>query len=544
MSDLLISLAKNWAEHDPDTKTKQQVLDLIKDNDIDKLTSLFSGDLEFGTAGLRSEIGPGQSRMNRAVVIRATYGLCQYLLNKYPNKKPKLIVGNDARHLSDQFAQDVCGVAVSLGLEVFRLPSNLPTPVLAFGVRHIGADAGVMITASHNPPQDNGYKVYDHLGAGIIPPMDKEIAQLIKSAPMADEIKLGAGWNKIDITKQYQQRAAQLVTNNYGQIKVAFTPMHGVGQETFDACIKEAGFNPSINVAEQTKPDPDFPTVSFPNPEEPGAMDLLLALAQTIDADVAIANDPDADRCAVAVPEKGNWKVLSGDELGFLLAWWMIEKSKLTNVPLRGQMVASIVSSSLVPKMAQAHGLKGASTLTGVKWMGHLDELIFGYEEAIGYCTDPDFVRDKDGITAALRVVEMISYLKQNNNSVTGILNEIYQEFGVHLTKQLSFRFASVSEAIKITQKLISDSPTKIGEFNVEKVENMNDGIDGLPPTSGIRLTTKNGRIIVRPSGTEPKLKCYLEVITKPGNPQTNQAIAIQELDSLAKSVHQLLTTI
>ena len=539
-----MSLAQNWAEHDPDSTTKKQVLDLIKNNDIDKLTSLFSGDLEFGTAGLRSEIGPGQSRMNRAVVIRATYGLCQYLLNKNPGKKPKLIVGNDARHMSDQFAQDVCGVAISLGLEVFRLPSKLPTPVLAFGVRHIGADAGVMITASHNPPQDNGYKVYDHLGAGIIPPMDKEIAQLIKSAPMADEIKLASGWNEIDITTQYHQRAAQLVNNNYGQIKVAFTPMHGVGQDTFDACMREAGFNPSINVAEQTKPDPDFPTVSFPNPEEPGSMDLLLALAQKIDADVAIANDPDADRCAVAVPENGKWKVLSGDELGFLLAWWLIEKSKLTYVPLHGQMVASIVSSSLVPKMAQAHGLKGASTLTGVKWMGHLDELIFGYEEAIGYCTDPEFVRDKDGITAALRVVEMISYVKQNNNSVTGILNEIYQEFGVHITKQLSFRFASVSEAIKITQKLISDSPTKIGEFNVEKVEDMNNGIDGLPPTSGIRLMTKNGRIIVRPSGTEPKLKCYLEVITKPGNPQTNQAIAIQELDSLAKSVHQLLTTI
>ena len=544
MSENLISLAKNWAEHDPDSTTKKQVLDLIKNNNIDKLTSLFSGDLEFGTAGLRSEIGPGQSRMNRAVVIRATYGLCQYLLNKNPGKKPKLIVGNDARHMSDQFAQDVCGVAISLGLEVFRLPSKLPTPVLAFGVRHIGADAGVMITASHNPPQDNGYKVYDHLGAGIIPPMDKEIAQLIKFAPMADEIKLASGWNEIDITTQYHQRAAQLVNNNYGQIKVAFTPMHGVGQETFDACMKEAGFNPSINVEQQTKPDPDFPTVSFPNPEEPGSMDLLLALAQKIDADVAIANDPDADRCAVAVPENGKWKVLSGDELGFLLAWWLIEKSRLTYVPLHGQMVASIVSSSLVPKMAQAHGLKGASTLTGVKWMGHLDELIFGYEEAIGYCTDPEFVRDKDGITAALRVVEMISYIKQNNNSVTGILNEIYQEFGVHLTKQLSFRFASVSEAIKITQKLISDSPTKIGEFNVEKVEDMNNGIDGLPPTSGIRLMTKNGRIIVRPSGTEPKLKCYLEVITKPGNPQTNQAIAIQELDSLAKSVHQLLTTI
>ena len=401
-----------------------------------------------------------------------------------------------------------------------------------------------MITASHNPPRDNGYKVYDHLGAGIIPPMDKEIAQLIKSAPMADEIKLASGWSEIDITTQYHQRASQLVNNNYGQIKVAFTPMHGVGQDTFDACMKEAGFNPSINVAEQTKPDPNFPTVSFPNPEEPGAMDLLLALAKKIDADVAIANDPDADRCAVAIPEKGNWKVLSGDELGFLIAWWLIQKSKLTNVSLKGQMVASIVSSSLVPKMAKANGLKGATTLTGVKWMGHLDELIFGYEEAIGYCTDPEFVRDKDGVTAALRIVEMFSYLKQDNTSAEEILNSIYEEFGVHLTKQLSFRFDSVAKAKEITSKLISNSPTKIGEFSVEKVDDMNKGIDGLPPSSGIRLLTKNGRIIVRPSGTEPKLKCYLEVTTLPGNPHENRVIAKKELDSLAESVHQLLTTI
>ena len=544
MSNELIAVAQNWASHDPDLKTKKQVEELIANNNIEKLSELFAGDLEFGTAGLRAEIDAGQSRMNRAVVIRATFGLCQYLISKNPGKKPKLIVGNDARHMSDQFAQDVCGVATALGLEVFRLPTKLPTPVLAFGVRHIGADAGVMITASHNPPRDNGYKVYDHLGAGIIPPMDREIAQLIKSAPMADEIKLANGWNEIDITTQYHQRASQLVNNNYGQIKVAFTPMHGVGQDTFDACMKEAGFNPSINVTEQTKPDPNFPTVSFPNPEEPGAMDLLLALAKKIDADVAIANDPDADRCAVAIPEKGNWKVLTGDELGFLIAWWLIQKSKLTNVSLKGQMVASIVSSSLVPKMAQANGLKGATTLTGVKWMGHLDELIFGYEEAIGYCTDPEFVRDKDGVTAALRIVEMFSYLRQDNTSAEEILNSIYEEFGVHLTKQLSFRFNSVAKAKEITSKLISNSPTKIGEFSVEKVDDMNKGIDGLPPSSGIRLLTKNGRIIVRPSGTEPKLKCYLEVTTMPGNPQENRAIAKKELDSLAESVHQLLTTI
>jgi phosphomannomutase len=544
VSKELIAVAQNWASHDPDLKTKKQVEELIANNNIEKLSELFAGDLEFGTAGLRAEIDAGQSRMNRAVVIRATYGLCQYLVSKNPGKKPKLIVGNDARHMSDQFAQDVCGVATALGLEVFRLPSKLPTPVLAFGVRHLGADAGVMITASHNPPRDNGYKVYDHLGAGIIPPMDKEIAQLIKTAPMADEIKLANGWNEIDITTQYHQRASQLVNNNYGQIKVAFTPMHGVGQETFDACMKEAGFNPSINVTEQTKPDPDFPTVSFPNPEEPGAMDLLLALAKKIDADVAIANDPDADRCALAIPEKGNWKVLSGDELGFLIAWWLIQKSKLTNVSIKGQMVASIVSSSLVPKMAKANGLKGATTLTGVKWMGHLDELIFGYEEAIGYCTDPEFVRDKDGVTTALRIVEMFSYLKRDNTSAEDVLNGVYEEFGVHLTKQLSFRFDSVAKAKEITSKLISNSPTKIGEFSVEKVDDMNKGIDGLPPSSGIRLLTKNGRIIVRPSGTEPKLKCYLEATTLPGNPHENRVIAKKELDSLAESVHQLLTTI
>jgi phosphomannomutase len=273
-------------------------------------------------------------------------------------------------------------------------------------------------------------------------------------------------------------------------------------------------------------------------------MDLLLALAKNIDADVAIANDPDADRCAVAIPEKGNWKILSGDELGFLIAWWLIQKTKLTNTSLKGQMVASIVSSSLVPKMAQANGLKGATTLTGVKWMGHLDELIFGYEEAIGYCTDPDFVRDKDGVSAALRIVEMFTYLKNDNTSAEEILNSIYEEFGVHLTKQLSFRFDSVAKAKEITSKLISNPPSRIGEFSLEKVEDMNKGIDGLPPSTGIRLLTKNGRIIVRPSGTEPKLKCYLEVTTLPGNPQENRAIAKKELDSLAESVHQLLTTI
>ena len=541
MSDV-IQIAKSWAEHDPDSNTKNQILQLINENNLVELNKIFSGELEFGTAGLRAEIGPGQSRMNRAVVIRATYGLCQYLIKKYPNKKPKLIVGNDARHMSDEFALDVCQVAASLGLEVFKLPSKLPTPVLAFGVRHLKADAGVMITASHNPPLDNGYKVYDEFGAGIIPPMDKEIASLIKLAPYANEIKKSDNYKQIDLVDEYVERISKVISNKFGDLKVAYTPMHGVGQETFDKCMNKVGFSKSIDVAEQTNPDPNFPTVSFPNPEEKGAMDLLLNLAKTKNADIAIANDPDADRCALAVKDKGNWKVLNGDEIGFLITWWIIKKAKLENRKLTGKIAASIVSSSLVPKMAKNNLLTGTTTLTGVKWMGHIENLIFGYEEAIGYCVDPEFVRDKDGVATALLLVELFSYLKSQNLEALDILNEIYEDYGVHLTKQVSFRFDSVEKAKEITLKLTSDAPKEIDEFVIEKVEDMNKGIENLPPSSGVRLTFNNGRMIIRPSGTEPKLKCYMEVFTSAGDAAINLEKANQRINKLAEKMHELLS--
>lgn len=541
MSDV-IQIAKSWAEHDPDSNTKNQILQLINENNLVELNKIFSGELEFGTAGLRAEIGPGQSRMNRAVVIRATYGLCQYLIKKYPNKKPKLIVGNDARHMSDEFALDVCQVAASLGLEVFKLPSKLPTPVLAFGVRHLNADAGVMITASHNPPLDNGYKVYDEFGAGIIPPMDKEIASLIKLAPYANEIKKSDNYKQIDLVDEYVERISKVISNKFGDLKVAYTPMHGVGQETFDKCMNKVGFSKSIDVAEQTNPDPNFPTVSFPNPEEKGAMDLLLNLAKTKNVDIAIANDPDADRCALAVKDKGNWKVLNGDEIGFLITWWIIKKAKLENRKLTGKIAASIVSSSLVPKMAKNNLLTGTTTLTGVKWMGHIENLIFGYEEAIGYCVDPEFVRDKDGVATALLLVELFSYLKSQNLEALDILNEIYEDYGVHLTKQVSFRFDSVEKAKEITLKLTSDAPKEIDEFVIEKVEDMNKGIENLPPSSGVRLTFNNGRMIIRPSGTEPKLKCYMEVFTSAGDAAINLEKANQRINKLAEKMHELLS--
>jgi phosphomannomutase len=541
MSDV-IHLAKSWAEHDPDANTKNIILKLIEDNNLVELNKIFSGDLEFGTAGLRAEIGPGQSRMNRAVVIRATYGLCQYLIKKYPNKKPRLIVGNDARHMSDEFAVDVCQVAASLGLEVYKLPTKIPTPVLAFGVRHIKADAGVMITASHNPPLDNGYKVYDEFGAGIIPPMDKEIASLIKLAPFANEIEKSDNYKQIDLVEQYVERISQVISNKYGDLKVAYTPMHGVGQETFDRCMKKVGFSKSFDVLEQTKPNPDFPTVSFPNPEEKGAMDLLLALAKSKNADIAIANDPDADRCALAVKDKGNWKVLTGDEIGYLITWWILKKAELENKKLSGKIAASIVSSSLVPKMAKNNLLTGTTTLTGVKWMGHIENLIFGYEEAIGYCVDPEFVRDKDGVATALLLVELFSYLKRQNLEATDILNEIYEDYGVHVTKQVSFRFDSVEKAKDITIKLTTNAPKEIDEFVIEKVEDMNKGIDNLPASSGVRLTFNNGRMIIRPSGTEPKLKCYLEVFTSAGDVAINLEKANQRINKLAEKMQELLS--
>lgn len=541
MSDV-IQIARSWAEHDPDSNTRNQIIKLINENNLVELNKIFSGDLAFGTAGLRAEIGPGQSRMNRAVVIRATYGLCQYLIKKYPNKKPKLIVGNDARHMSDEFALDVCQVAASLGLEVYKLPTKLPTPVLAFGVRHIKADAGVMITASHNPPLDNGYKVYDEFGAGIIPPMDKEIASLIKLAPYADEISKSDNYKQIDLVDEYVERISKVISNKYGDLKVAYTPMHGVGQETFDKCMQKVGFSKSINVSEQTNPDPNFPTVSFPNPEEKGAMDLLLDLAKSKNSDIAIANDPDADRCALAVKDKGNWKVLNGDEIGFLITWWIIKKAELENRKLSGKIAASIVSSSLVPKMAKNNLLTGTTTLTGVKWMGHIENLIFGYEEAIGYCVDPEFVRDKDGVATALLLVELFSYLKSQNLEALDILSEIYEDYGVHVTKQVSFRFDTVEKAKEITLKLTNNAPKEIDEFVIEKVEDMNKGIDNLPPSSGVRLTFNNGRMIIRPSGTEPKLKCYMEVFTSAGDAAINLEKANQRINKLAEKMHELLS--
>ena len=511
----LFDKANNWLLNDPDPKTQKELKELIASAQTEKaalneLESRFSGFLEFGTAGLRAELGAGESRMNRAVVRRATAGLCDYLLEKNSSPPPVLIVANDARFMSEEFANEVCAVASTKGLKVLQLPSKTPTPLLAFTVKHLAADAGVMITASHNPPRDNGYKVYDHFGAGIISPVDKEILFHINNQPAVISIDPKQNWQQIDTRVEYLAQLKKLVPKiEDTAMKIAYTPMHGVGRDLFMSAVKNLNLTNVFIVNEQSDPDPTFKTVEFPNPEEPGATDLLMALAQNVEAELAIAHDPDADRCAVGVKNKNDWQLLSGDELGILLAWWIMQK---TNTEKNSVFSATIVSSGLVPKMAKQLGFSGQTTLTGMKWAGHIENLVFGYEEAIGYCVDPAAVRDKDGISAALIVIQLMDWAKRQNKSFFTILDEIYEEFGLHLTKQVSVRLREVNTAKEKLREIIADPPKQIADENVTAVYDMSNGFEGLAGASGIYLQLDQARVIIRPSGTEPKIKCYLEV--------------------------------
>jgi phosphomannomutase len=515
MTDLF-EKAKRWAQNDPDEKTKLELNSLLIQAQNNKtaladLESRFSGFLEFGTAGLRAEIGAGESRMNLAVIRRATAGLCEYLRENSNHQSPVLIVGNDARWMSEEFATEVCRVAASFGVIVKQLPSKVPTPLVAYTVKKLKADCGVMITASHNPPKDNGYKVYDHFGAGIIPPVDEMISNHIAQQNENIKLDLSATWEQIDTRPQYLERLKEFVPKiEHRDLKIAYTPMHGVGLDLFMQSMQNLQMSEVFVVSEQAQPDPTFKTVLFPNPEEPGATDLLLALANKVDADLAIAHDPDADRCAVGVKYQNTWRMLKGDELGILLAWWLMQKP---NGKASDVYCTSLVSSSLVPKMAQANGFIGKTTLTGMKWAGHIENLVFGYEEAIGYAVDPEAVSDKDGISTAILVIELLDWAKGENRSIFAILDEIYQQHGLHLTQQISVRLSNIELAKEKIQNLISNPPKTIGTEVVEAVIDMKNPVAQLPPSSGVILQITNARVIVRPSGTEPKIKCYLEVI-------------------------------
>ncbi|WP_405013017.1 phospho-sugar mutase [Kitasatospora sp. NBC_01539] len=524
----LLDRARTWLAEDPDPRTRDELTELLaaaEGTDADtgqriawsRLAERFSGRLQFGTAGLRGELGAGPMRMNRAVVIRAAAGLAAHL-RRHPELGDLVVVGYDARHMSYDFARDTAAVVVGAGLRAALLPRPLPTPVLAFAVRHLGAAAGVTVTASHNPPQDNGYKVYLGDGSQIVPPADAEIAAEIDAiGALADVPRADGGWEVLgDGVEQAYLARAVTVLDPAGprDLDVVYTPLHGVGRDTLLAAFARAGFPAPTVVAEQAEPDPDFPTVAFPNPEEPGAMDLAYRTAAAARPDLVIANDPDADRCAVAVPDAadGGWRMLRGDEVGALLGAALVAKHAT------GTFATTIVSSTLLGRIADAAGLGHAETLTGFKWISRAEGLRYGYEEALGYCVDPEGVRDKDGITAALLVAELAATLKRSGRTLADLLDDLAVEHGLHATDQLSVRVDDLALIADAMRRLRDEPPTLLAGLRVTGADDLTAGSAGLPPTDGLRYVlagegVRSARIVVRPSGTEPKLKCYLEVV-------------------------------
>ncbi|RNL78584.1 phospho-sugar mutase [Nocardioides marmorisolisilvae] len=541
MTDALIEAARAWAAEDPDPATKSELEALIEAGDTEELADRFRGTLEFGTAGLRGALGAGPNRMNRVVVLRAAAGLAAYLRAEGAGPDASVVIGYDARHNSDVFARDTAEVMTGAGFAAYVLPRPLPTPLLAFAIRDLGCVAGVMVTASHNPPQDNGYKVYLGDGSQIVPPADEQIAAQIAAVGALADIPRGTSGTVLgdDVLDRYRSTVASLVGPGPRDLKIVYTPLHGVGGHTVAQVLSEAGFAHPHLVARQAQPDPEFPTVAFPNPEEPGAMDLAMELAAQVGADIVVANDPDADRCAVAIPGPHGWQMLRGDEVGALLAQHLINRGK------HGVYAQSIVSSSLLGAMAAAAGEPHQETLTGFKWIGRIPGLAFGYEEALGYCVDPDHVKDKDGVSALLLVCELAAEAKAAGRGVRDLLDDIARQHGLHATDQLSVRFSDLAQIPATMQRLREQPPTSLGGLDVLKVDDLAEGSAELPPTDGLRFTLADrARVIVRPSGTEPKVKCYLEVVI-PVEADTEDGVdaariaAVGRLDAIRAGVQQ-----
>ncbi|MFM8329529.1 MAG: phospho-sugar mutase [Actinomycetales bacterium] len=504
-----------WIEDDPDQKTREELARWLQQEDSEKIESCFQGFLQFGTAGLRGALGPGPSRMNRAVVSKTAAGLSIFMKK---NSLSSIVIGRDARYGSEDFTEDTAQIMSGAGFKVYVLPRPLPTPVLAYAVRKLNCDVGVMVTASHNPPQDNGYKVYlggkvsgiNYFGSQIIAPTDAEISAEIASTPKLSEVPRAKVWEVLSesIISDYIKETAELVDKPL-PIKVVYSPLHGVGKDTFVKVIEAAGFEKPLVVKEQAEPDPDFPTVAFPNPEEPGAIDLALDLAAREGADLVIANDPDADRCAVAIND-GGWRMLRGDEVGALLGEYLARRYRT------GVFANSIVSSSILGKIAEHYGIPFFETLTGFKYLSKVEGLTYGYEEALGYSVAPNSVNDKDGISAGLILIQLAAELKRDGRTVSDLLNEIWARHGFHGTRQISIRTNKLSDIEFVMVKLRSKLPKQLGQFEVTSFDDLEKPTNDLPPTDGVRIwLDQKYRVIVRPSGTEPKIKCYIEVIAK-----------------------------
>ncbi|MGV8911558.1 MAG: phospho-sugar mutase [Rhodoglobus sp.] len=547
-TEQLIAAAAAWLEQDPDAVTHTELEALIADASNGDETAIaglhhrFDTRLAFGTAGLRGELGAGPNRMNRVLVTQAAAGLAAYLLTH--ELSPSIVIGYDGRINSEVFARDTATIMAGAGVRAILLPRLLPTPVLAFAVRHLNVSAGVMVTASHNPANDNGYKVYlggDNHGSQIVPPADADIAHAIDIVAKGSIADLPRSTDFVTtdegVVDEYIAQTAAIAGSST-EIVYTYTAMHGVGWETTKAVYAKAGFTDPAVVEEQAHPDAAFPTVAFPNPEEPGAMDLSFAKAREVGADIAIAHDPDADRLAVALPGRdGEWRRLSGNEVGILLGWRAAERANG-----EGVLAASIVSSPALSAIAAAHGMDYHDTLTGFKWISRIEGLTFGYEEALGYLVDPAKVRDKDGISASVDFLSLAAELKAEGKTVLDRLDEFTAQFGAFASRQVSMRFAKISEIGEMMTKVRTNAPAAVGGHRVSAFTDFKDGIDGFIPSDILRMDFEGGaRVIVRPSGTEPKLKFYVDAMSISGDGAERQAAAESVASQLEAGMRELL---
>ena len=533
----LIALAKNWQAQDPDAETREELESLISQGDEPGLADRFGSRLGFGTAGLRGELGAGPNRMNRVLVAQAAVGIARYLKANFDD--PSCVIGFDARKNSDVFAKDSAEILTGLGVRTFLYDSLVATPMVAYAVRELGCSSGIMVTASHNPPADNGYKVFDHTGSQIIPPMDALIAEEIEKFADKEQVSNLARANDYsavpaNISLDYLQGVSSLLNRHSERkpIKIVYSAMHGVGSEFIEKIFELSGMDPLIQVTAQQVPDGSFPTVAFPNPEEPGAMDLSMETAKASNADLVMANDPDADRLCVAYRDThGDYVQLTGDELGLLLSEELAGRAKREGIT--GSLACSIVSSSAIGKVAEHYGLGFSQTLTGFKWVGRVPNLIFGYEEALGYCVDSKRVRDKDGLSAALVVADIASTLASQGYTIGDQLEKLSQRYGYFATVQISFRVKDLSIIENLMTRLRANPLLERAGSSVAFTDFLN-GWGEFPGTDAIQFDLADGRrVIVRPSGTEPKLKCYLQAI---GDTSKNSQALLAELrDAMAK---------
>jgi len=536
--------AQDWISHDPDPQTAAE-LAALSDDELDER---FAQPLTFGTAGLRGPLRGGPNGMNLAVVLRTTWAVARVLKDRRLGGS-HVIVGRDARHGSEEFALAAAEVLAAQGFPAALMFAAVPTPVVAFAVRHSGAAAAIQITASHNPPSDNGYKVYFEGGFPIVPPSDQEIERAVAEAPYADEIpRQRVEPTGVDLVQRYVDRAAH-VRHTHGSVRVAFTPLHGVGGEfALDALVR-AGFSDVHVVESQFAPDSDFPTVSFPNPEEPGAADALLQLAADVDAEIAIALDPDADRCAIGVPTPAGWRMLSGDETGWLLGDYILSQLEPGPVSEATLVASSVVSSRMLAAIAKEHGAQHAETLTGFKWLSRADDgrpgctLVYAYEEAIGHCVDPGAVRDKDGISAGVLACDLVAALRDQGRTMLDALDELARRHGVHTTTAVSRRVADADEAEAVMARLRATPPDRLAGFEVKVTDLLLER--GQRRTDALVFFGGDDddwvRMVVRPSGTEPKLKSYIEVrCANVGDLEATRAKAREVQDELVSVAHQL----